>query len=368
MMQQEQYQALLRDIAENGQLEPVWTLGNQILDGRNRWSACLELGLEPITREYEGPTDTVSLVNFTISLNLNRRHLTKSQLATLAIEIEKVLAEAARERMTSGVNQYSSPSQKFDYPDPNQGKAAEQAAQIVGTNRQYVSDAKKIAQLAPDLFEEIRQGEISITDAKRELKERKRDDVRAINRELVEQTPPIVTIHDRTYQTIVIDPPWDWGDEGDQDQFGRARPTYQTMTFEEILELPIPNLSDTNAHIYLWITNRSLPKGFALLERWGFRYVTTLTWCKPSIGMGNYFRGSTEHVLFGVKGSLPLLRNDMGTWFDAPRPGRHSAKPDAFYQIVETCSPGPWLEMFSRQERNGWAAWGAEACTTSVKN
>ena len=84
MMQQEQYQALLRDIAENGQLEPVWTLGNQILDGRNRWSACLELGLEPITREYEGSTDTVSLVNFTISLNLNRRHLTKSQLATLA--------------------------------------------------------------------------------------------------------------------------------------------------------------------------------------------------------------------------------------------------------------------------------------------
>ena len=103
----------------------------------------------------------------------------KVQLATLAVEIEKMLAEAARERMTSGVNQYSSPSQKFDYPDPNQGKAAEQAAQIVGTNRQYVSDAKKIAQLAPDLFEEIRQGEISITDAKRELKERKRADVRA---------------------------------------------------------------------------------------------------------------------------------------------------------------------------------------------
>ena len=150
------------------------------MGARNSWSACLELGLEPITREYEGSTDTVSLVNFTISLNLNRRHLTKSQLATLAVEIEKVLAEAARERQRLAGEQFGrgKVNQKIDEPI-SQPQAAEQAAQIVGTNRQYVSDAKKIAQLAPDLFEEIRQGEISITDAKRERKERKRDDVRA---------------------------------------------------------------------------------------------------------------------------------------------------------------------------------------------
>jgi N6-adenosine-specific RNA methylase IME4 len=161
--------------------------------------------------------------------------------------------------------------------------------------------------------------------------------------------------------TVVLDPPWDWGDEGDSDQLGRARPTYATMTIEEIAALPIPAVAAANAHIYLWITNRSLPKGFALLESWGFRYITMLTWVKPSFGMGNYFRGSTEQVLFGVKGSLPLLRNDVGTHFLADRAGQHSSKPPAFFDLVETCSPGPWLEMFSRQPRPGWAAWGAEA-------
>jgi N6-adenosine-specific RNA methylase IME4 len=133
------------------------------------------------------------------------------------------------------------------------------------------------------------------------------------------------------------------------------------MSIEQIEALPISDLADKNAHIYLWITNRSLSKGFRLLEAWGFRYVTCLTWIKPSFGMGNYFRGSTEHVLFGVRGSLPLLRADVGTHFAAPRPGEHSSKPDAFYKLVESCSPGPWLEMFSRQQRPGWTTWGAES-------
>ena len=127
------------------------------------------------------------------------------------------------------------------------------------------------------------------------------------------------------------------------------------------MRLPVGEKAGKNCHLYLWITNRSLPKGFALMEAWGFRYVVCLTWCKPSPGMGNYFRGGTEHVLFGVKGSLPLLRKDVGTWFAADRGKKHSAKPAAFFELVESCSPGPWLEMFARGGRPGWAVWGAEA-------
>lgn len=132
------------------------------------------------------------------------------------------------------------------------------------------------------------------------------------------------------------------------------------MPFDDVAALPIDDVSSGNAHLYLWITNRSLPKGFSLLERWGYRYVTMLTWCKPSIGLGNYFRGSTEQVLFGVRGSLPLLKNNVGTWFAADRGVRHSQKPDAFYELVESCSPGPWLDVFARSERPGWVTWGAE--------
>jgi N6-adenosine-specific RNA methylase IME4 len=147
--------------------------------------------------------------------------------------------------------------------------------------------------------------------------------------------------------------------QGDNDQLGRSRPDYATMSFEQLCKLPVGDLADVDCHIYMWITNRSLPKGFALLEAWGFRYITALTWVKPHFGMGNYFRGQTEHVLFGVKGSQMLKRKDVGTVFNAPRgPNGHSSKPVEFYSLVESCSPGPYLEMFSRSERKDWTAWG----------
>lgn len=160
------------------------------------------------------------------------------------------------------------------------------------------------------------------------------------------------------FQTIVIDPPWDWGDEGDVNQFGRAKPEYHTMPIDEIAAMPIPKIADDNCHLYLWVTNRSLPKAFRLIEAWGFRYITCLTWVKPSIGMGNYFRGSTEQVLFAVKGSQPLKRRDVGTHFEAPRGDRHSAKPDEFYKLVESCSYAPYIDIFGRKGREGWSVWG----------
>jgi N6-adenosine-specific RNA methylase IME4 len=195
---------------------------------------------------------------------------------------------------------------------------------------------------------------------KRQTKEAKREATRAENAELVAGGRAIAELGDN-YPSIILDPPWDFGDEGDVDQFGRGRPTYLTMKVEEIAALPIGKLAADNAHMYLWITNRSLPKGFHLLELWGFRYVTALAWVKPTYGMGNYFRGQHEQVLFGVRGSLPLLRNDVGTVLKADRPGKHSSKPPEFYDLVESCSPGPWLELFARRQRLGWINWGAEA-------
>lgn len=197
----------------------------------------------------------------------------------------------------------------------------------------------------------------AIKDEKRSQKAAEREGQRQENAEKIEKLATPLEAQG-LFQTIVIDPPWDWGDEGDVDQFGRARPDYTTMPIEEIANLPVGKIADENCHIYLWVTNRSLPKAFWLLDSWGFRYITCLTWVKPNIGMGNYFRGDTEQVLFGVKGSQPLKRHDVGTHFNAPRGKGHSAKPDEFYSLVESCSYGPYIDIFGRRQREGWSVWG----------
>lgn len=157
------------------------------------------------------------------------------------------------------------------------------------------------------------------------------------------------------FPTIVIDPPWRYGNTITR---GAAEDHYPTMSMDELEALELPSTDD--AHLYLWVTNGFLREAFDLIDAWGFTYKACLTWCKPQIGMGNYFRNSTEHVYFALKGSLPTEANNIPTWFVADRT-RHSAKPESFYDIVEKSSPGPWLEMFARRRRLGWHTWGNEA-------
>ena len=136
------------------------------------------------------------------------------------------------------------------------------------------------------------------------------------------------------------------------------------MTVAEMKRLPVEDWIAPGAHLYLWTTTNFLPRAFSLMTAWGFEYVTNLVWVKPQMGMGNYFRISHKHVLFGV--SPPRKRtNNRATmsWFEAKRQ-KHSAKPVEFYGLVERASSPPYLDMFSRMQTNGnqhWDAWGLEA-------
>ena len=201
------------------------------------------------------------------------------------------------------------------------------------------------------------------TKASRDRREDQREARRQANAaKVIDVSDPRELIKRGRFATIVIDPPWDFADEGDANPLGQAKGDYASLSMDEILQLPVDVLADADCHLYLWITNRSLPKGFRLLEAWGFRYITCLTWVKPSFGIGTYFRGQTEQVLFGVKGSQPLKRKDVGTVLRADRgDGGHSSKPVEFFELVESCSPSPYLEIFSREERDGWTVWGEDS-------
>lgn len=161
-----------------------------------------------------------------------------------------------------------------------------------------------------------------------------------------------------TYRTIVADPPWRYGNTSTR---GAAEDHYPTMSIEDLCDLDIDERAALDAHLYLWVTNNFLREAFDVMDAWGFAYKTCLTWVKPQMGMGNYFRGVTEHVLFGARGGLKTQARDIRNSFGAPRQ-KHSAKPDLFYDLVEKASPGPYLELFARRARLGdWSYWGNES-------
>ena len=133
------------------------------------------------------------------------------------------------------------------------------------------------------------------------------------------------------------------------------------MTMEEICALPVEQMAARDAHLWLWTTWNFLWSAPRVALSWGFQPSYLLTWAKPGLGVGGRFRHSAEYCLFCERGKqLPITRRDTGTWYNWSR-GAHSQKPDAFYDLVESVSPGPRLEMFAREQRLGWATWGNEA-------
>lgn len=149
------------------------------------------------------------------------------------------------------------------------------------------------------------------------------------------------------FRTLVIDPPWDyeW-----LSLAGRAAPGYATMTHDELLALDVEAWAEENCHLYLWTTNNFMTRAVDLMATWGFSHKTVLTWIKPHFGLGSYFRNSTEHILFGVRGDLSTRRDDIATHFEAPL-GEHSEKPGASYDIIRAASYPPYGEIFQREPR-----------------
>ena len=157
------------------------------------------------------------------------------------------------------------------------------------------------------------------------------------------------------YGTIVADPPWRYMSAATK---ADARKHYSTMSMDEIHAMPVADLAAPNAHLWLWCTNALMEDGYAIVRTWGFRPITLLTWCKNGPGVGYYLRNNTEHAIFATRGD-PVVPEDkpLSTWWNWPK-GHHSAKPDAFADLVEQVSPGPYVELFARAPRLGWDHWG----------
>lgn len=175
----------------------------------------------------------------------------------------------------------------------------------------------------------------------------------------------------RKFATVMADPPWRFTNRtGKVAPEHRRLARYPTLSLDEICALPVAEHAMDTAHCYLWVPNALLPDGLRVLESWGFQYKSNLIWHKvrkdghsDGRGVGFYFRNVTEVVLFGVRGknarTLAPGRSQVNLF--STRKREHSRKPDEQYDIIEQCSPGPFLELFGRGVREGWTVWGNQA-------
>lgn len=163
------------------------------------------------------------------------------------------------------------------------------------------------------------------------------------------------------YRLIYADPPWSYRNKktgGSMKSGSIAK--YPTMSLQEICELPISDISAAESVLFLWATVPLLPEAFQVMERWGFKYKTMLTWRKiMSLGMGFWFRGQTEHLLLGVKGKVKAFRIQKANFIQC-KAGKHSQKPDEFRELIELTGLQPRIELFARQKVDGWDVWGNE--------
>jgi len=375
MLPEQEVRQLADDIVTFGQRVPIVLLDGKILDGRNRYAACRFANVEPVTAEYDGDDP----LNFVLSHNLHRRHLTESQRALVAAKIVD---------WENGLNQHTAGPANLQ---------TREAARKLSISERAVAAAKRIHEHgAAELVEAIRDGRVSVhagealsalaVEEQRKVLEREERDViqraKEIRAEKQKLRHTVRLAHldmvaevgapaapgevAKLYPVIYADPPWRFAVRSETT--GREKSAenhYPTMPTEEICGL-LANLGGVAARdavLFLWATNPMLLDGLRVLQAWGFTYVHHWVWDKEVAGTGYWGRDRHELLLVGRRGDVPApLPGTQPETVYRERKGRHSAKPDFFAEQIERLYPGiSKIELFCRSPRPGWDVWGFEA-------
>lgn len=325
--------ALAASMAELGLLHPiVVTLDGTLIAGARRLAAAKHLGWEdvPVTC-----VDLDAVVRGEFAENAHRKDFLPSEIDAIRRALEPIEKAAAKARMSDGAKGVET----FHTPP---GKTRDKIGAFAGVSGRTIEKIRTVCEAVeaePEQFGHLR-AELDryrgVDRAYRALR-RTRDEAR------ISGLQP----REGKFRTLVVDVPWDC----DNDKLGRGAPQYALMTRDEALALPVAPWAEDDSHLYLWATNLNLPLAVDCMAAWGFQHKSVLTWVKPRFGLGSYFRGSTEHVLFGVRGQLMTRSTSIATHFEAPV-GEHSEKPEAFYEIVRAASYPPYGEAFQCTARD----------------
>lgn len=347
----EEFKQLERNILEEGIRDPLVTWNGILVDGHNRYRIAQEYDIDFVTVEKEF-SDMNAVKEWMINNQFGRRNLNNYQRSVLALQLEDVFKAKAKENL--GKNQYSSP-QKSAETKPIETR--QEIAKVANVSHDTISKVKKIeATASPEIKAKVSTGEISINEAFKEIKKEEVETKRKEIRDTFEKQD--VEVKDKKYRIIYADPPW---------KYGNAMPEYVTepqdyyllMNTEDICLMPIKDITEKDAVLFLWSTSPHLPEALEVAKAWGFTYKTTFIWDKIKHNMGHYNSVRHEILLVCTKGACTP---DVKRLFDSvvsEERTEHSKKPNVFREIIETIyTYGNKIELFARESPEGWDVFG----------
>ena len=357
----EEFKQLEQNCLSEGIREKIITWNGFIIDGHNRFEIATRWNLE-YESESKRFKDENEVKEWMINNQFGRRNLSNYQRSVLALELESVFSERAKENLktsTGGTN----PRPLATLPKAETIDTRKELAKIADVKERTLGKVKVIEAKAPEEVKaKLRTGEVSINQAYQEIK---KEEKKAVRIELIEQQiedieqgllPELKGLFD----VVSVDPPWPYEGESKNvtsfDAVGRrvANP-YPEMSIEDIKKIEMPLMND--AVVLLWTTHKFLPDAFEILKEWNLDYKATLVWNKEKIGMGAWFRMQCEFCIVGVKGKPYWENTTFRDILNEPR-REHSRKPDLFFEMIEKITMGRRLEYFSREKRNGWEVFG----------
>lgn len=355
-------EGLARSINEIGLLHPiVITPERHLIAGFRRLHAFRHLGESAIPARTVD-LDAVLKLKGELQENTARKDFQPSEIGAIVTAIEPLERAAALERQGTRTDQLVG-----NFPTSSEGErkkpvqTRDKVGEYVGVSGRTVEKIKAVmdaAEAEPEKYGPLlRQMDRTkkVDGAYKQLKRNK------VAETIQQEAPPLPT---GPFRVIVADPPWMYFQRAGDVTHRGANP-YPEMTIEQIRALPIRQLAHDDAVLWLWTTNAHLREAFTVVDAWGFEYKTLLTWVKDRIGLGDWLRGQTEHCLMAARGKPTVLISGQTTVLHGPL-REHSRKPDEFFTLVESLCPGSKVELFAREARRDWSAWGAETAVFSV--
>ncbi len=342
----DEYNLLEESILSEGCRDTLIVWNDTIIDGHNRYEICqkhnIPFDTEP--REFESRDDAKIWI---IKNQFGRRNLSMFQRSELALELKPLLSVKAKENQGTRTDILENSTKSIDPIDTRL-----EVAKIAGVSDNTIARVEKIIeQSSPEIIQNIRDGELTINKAYNYLK-----------REEIKEQAKIIDQPKGKYRIIYADPPWQYADKRDGN-FTGAEDHYSTMSIQELCNLPIRNITQENAVLFLWVTSPLLAECFEVIESWGFKYKSSYIWDKIRGFVGHYNNVRHELLLICTKGScMPDITSKFDSIQSITKSPNHSEKPEYFRQIIdESYTYGNRIELFARKKSNDkWDVWGNE--------